>query len=55
MLVASSLSRASDLALTGAKVYPSPADPTIENGSVLIHDDHILAVGPSSTTKSLRE
>jgi imidazolonepropionase-like amidohydrolase len=51
MLVASSLSWASDLALTGAKLYPSPADPPIENGSVLIHDGHIVAVGPGSTIK----
>ena len=50
-LVAGSLSCASDLALTGAKVYPSPLDPPIENGSVLIHDGHILALGPSSATK----
>src|SRR5215472_18820078 len=50
-LVACSLSCASDLALTGAKVYPSPLDPPIENGSVLIHDGHILALGPSSATK----
>jgi len=51
MLVTSSLTCASDLALTGAKVYPSPADPPIENGSVLIHDGRILSVGPSSTIK----
>jgi imidazolonepropionase-like amidohydrolase len=44
-------SLASDLALTGAKVYPSPTDPPIENGSILVHDGHILAVGPSSTIK----
>jgi len=52
MFVASSLGRASDLALTGAKVYPSPTDPPIENGSILIHDGHILSVGPSSTIKT---
>ncbi len=51
ILTASSLSWASDLALTGAKVYPSPTDPPIENGSVLIHDGHIVAVGSSSTIK----
>ncbi len=51
ILTASSLSWASDLALTGAKVYPSPADPPIENGLVLIHDGHIVAVGSSSTIK----
>jgi imidazolonepropionase-like amidohydrolase len=42
---------ASDLALTGAKVYLSPTDPPIEHGSILIHDGHILAVGPISMVK----
>jgi imidazolonepropionase-like amidohydrolase len=41
--------RAADLALTNAKVYFSPADPPIENGSILIHDGHILAVASSDT------
>jgi len=40
---------ASDLALVGARIYPSPTEPPIENGSILIHDDHILAVGPGAT------
>ena len=40
-------SRVSDLALTGAKVYPSPTDPPIENASILIHNGRIVAVGPS--------
>ena len=51
MLVASNMARTSDLALTGAKVYPSPKDPPIENGSIVIRDGHILSVGPSSTIK----
>jgi imidazolonepropionase-like amidohydrolase len=51
MFVAGSLGRASDLALTGAKIYLSPTDPPIENGSILIRDGHILAVGPSSIIK----
>jgi len=42
---------ASDLALTGARVYPSPTDPAIQNGSILIHDGHIVAVGPSQSIK----
>jgi imidazolonepropionase-like amidohydrolase len=42
---------ASDLALTGAKVYPSPTAPAIENGSILIHDARIVAVGPSPSIK----
>ena len=40
-----------DLALVGAKVYLSPTEPAIENGSVLIHNGHILAVGPSAKIK----
>jgi len=40
-----------NLALVGAKIYPSPADPAIENGSILVHDGHIAAVGPSTTIK----
>jgi imidazolonepropionase-like amidohydrolase len=51
LVVASAPSRATDLALTGAKVYTSPTNPPIENGSILIRDDHILAVGPSSRVK----
>jgi imidazolonepropionase-like amidohydrolase len=43
--------RASDLALVGAKIYPSPTERPIENGQILIHDGHILAVGPSPSIK----
>jgi len=42
---------AADLALTGAKIYISPTDPPIENGSIVIHDGVILSVGPSSMIK----
>lgn len=42
---------ASDLALVGAKIYPSPTELPIENGSILIHQGHILAVGTSSEIK----
>jgi imidazolonepropionase-like amidohydrolase len=55
ILVAWSASRASDLALTGAKVYLSPAERPMENGSIVIHDGHILAVGPSAAIKIPRE
>jgi len=48
-------SRSVDLALTNVKVYPSPADPPIESGSILIHDGHILAVGPSPTIRIPRD
>ncbi len=51
VFLANGTSRGTDLALTGAKVYPSPTDPPIENGSILIRDGHILAVGPSQTIK----
>lgn len=51
VFVATGLGRSSDLALTGAKVYPSPTAAPIENGSILIHDGHILSVGASSTVK----
>ena len=40
-----------DLALTGAKIYTSPTDPPIGNGSIVIRDGLIVAVGPSSTVK----
>jgi len=44
-----------DLALVGAKVYPSPSEPPIENGSILIHDGRIIAVGPSASVKIPRD
>jgi imidazolonepropionase-like amidohydrolase len=50
-LFACGLARASDLALVGAKIYPSPTERPIENGAILIHDGRILAVGPSPTIK----
>jgi hypothetical protein len=43
--------RASDLALVGAKIYPSPTEPPIENGSILMHQGQILAVGPAHAIK----
>ncbi|HWZ24564.1 MAG TPA: amidohydrolase family protein [Verrucomicrobiae bacterium] len=46
--------RSSDLALVHAKIYPSPTEPAIEDGTVLVHDGRITAVGPSATTKSPR-
>ena len=50
-LLSLSPAKASDLALTNAKIYPSPTEPPIENGSILIHDGRIAAVGPSATIK----
>lgn len=50
-LFACETSRAQDLALVGAKIYPSPAGPAIEGGTILVHEGHIAAVGPSATIK----
>ena len=45
---------ASDLALVHAKIYPSPTDSPIENGTIVIHDGRITAVGPDRTIKPPR-
>lgn len=42
---------ATDLALVDAKIYLSPTETPIVNGSILIHNGHILAAGPSSKIK----
>lgn len=42
----------SDLVLIGAKIYPSPTAPPIEQGSILIHEGRIADVGSSSSVKS---
>jgi imidazolonepropionase-like amidohydrolase len=47
-------SPASDLALVHARIYPSPTEPAIEDGTILVHDGRITAVGPSATTKPPR-
>jgi imidazolonepropionase-like amidohydrolase len=39
---------ASDLALVHAKIYLSPTDPPIEDGTILVHNGRISAVGPSA-------
>jgi imidazolonepropionase-like amidohydrolase len=39
--------RANDLALVGAKIYPSPDEAPLENGSILVHDGRIQALGPA--------
>src|SRR5580692_7001346 len=51
LLLACGFSSSSDLALIGAKIYPSPIEPPIENGAILVHEGRILAVGPSATIK----
>ena len=42
----------SDLALVHAKIYPSPTAPPIADGTILIHDGLIAAVGPTATIKA---
>ncbi|HZI57360.1 MAG TPA: amidohydrolase family protein [Verrucomicrobiae bacterium] len=49
--VLSASSFAADLALIHAKIYPSPTAPPIEDGTILIHDGHIQAVGPAAQIK----
>jgi imidazolonepropionase-like amidohydrolase len=51
VLLGSDLSRASDLVLAGARIYPSPSDPPIENGTVVIHNGRILSVGPAAAIR----
>jgi len=53
-LLACGAAHSSDLALVHAKIYPSPAEPAIEDGTILVHDGHITAVGPGATTKPPR-
>ena len=53
ILVACGPSRASDLALVGAKIYPSPTEPAIDNGAILVHEGRIVAVGPMVTINTI--
>src|SRR5271165_6842966 len=55
VFLANGPSHASDLALIGAKIYPSPTEAPIENASILIHDNRIVAVGPRSAVKVPRD
>jgi imidazolonepropionase-like amidohydrolase len=41
----------SDLALMHAKIYPSPTEPPIENGTVLVQGGRIRAVGPAAAIR----
>jgi imidazolonepropionase-like amidohydrolase len=43
--------RAADLAIVGAKVYPSPTAPPIEHATILVHDGRISAIGPEAKLK----
>lgn len=47
-------SGAADLALTHARIYLSPTTPPLEDGTILIHNGRIRAVGPSAHTRILR-
>ena len=47
----SSFSLAADLALIHARVYPSPTDPPLEDGTILVHAGRIKGVGPSARIK----
>lgn len=40
-----------DLALVGAKIYPSPGEAPIEYGSITIHDGKIQALGPARSVR----
>ena len=42
---------AADLAVVGAKIYPSPTATPIEAGTVVVHDGRIVAVGPQDRVK----
>jgi cytosine/adenosine deaminase-related metal-dependent hydrolase len=42
---------ASDVGLVHAKIYPSPTARPIEDGTILVHDGRIQAVGPAAQIK----
>lgn len=50
-VVVSGRAHASDLALVGARIYPSPTETAIENGSIVIHDGRIVSVGPAAAVR----
>jgi imidazolonepropionase-like amidohydrolase len=54
-VVFAGVSHASDLALVRAKIYPSSTEPAIENGSIVVHEGRIVAIGPSATIKIPKE
>jgi len=41
----------SDLALVHAKIYPSPTQPSIKDGAILVHDGRIVDLGPNAKLK----
>jgi imidazolonepropionase-like amidohydrolase len=40
---------AADVAIVGARIYPSPTAAAIVDGTIVIHDGRIAAIGPSDT------
>jgi imidazolonepropionase-like amidohydrolase len=54
-LLSCGVGHAGDLALVGAKIYPSPTEPPIEKGCIIVHQGRMLAVGPSSKIKIPRD
>jgi imidazolonepropionase-like amidohydrolase len=50
-LFATVQSRASDLALVGAKIYRSPSEQPIESGTIVVRGGRILMVGPVTAVK----
>lgn len=46
---------APDLALVGARIYPSPTEPAIQDATILVHDGRIVALGPSAAIKVPRD
>src|SRR5215472_646884 len=50
-LFACEITHAQDLALIGAKIYPSPSGSAIESGTVLVQGGRISVVGPSPTVR----
>jgi imidazolonepropionase-like amidohydrolase len=51
LLILPCTARATDLALTHATIYTQPDRPPLHDGTVLIHDGHIVSVGPARSTK----
>ena len=45
------VSRSADLALVDAKIYSSPIQPPINDGSIVVRDGRIVAVGASGTIR----
>src|SRR4029077_5814610 len=45
---------ASDLVLVHAKIYPAPNEQPIEDGTIVIHNRHIVSIGPGTQTKAPR-